>query len=79
MPDTRGVNSLSALQGEEGGVRWAPAAETESAPPYPNPLPPNGELGLVSVDLGAIVENWRLIRRRVGHGCEVAAAVKADG
>jgi alanine racemase len=41
-------------------------------------LPP-GANGFVSIDLDAVVENWRLLRRRVGPGCVVAAAVKADG
>jgi alanine racemase len=58
--------------------------DTNAAPDSPDPrlvipdLPP-GATGFVSVDLGALVENWRLLRRQVGPGCIVAAAVKADG
>lgn len=32
----------------------------------------------LTVDVGAIVANWRLIRDRVGPDCEAAAVVKAD-
>ncbi|NFV80157.1 alanine racemase [Magnetospirillum aberrantis] len=32
----------------------------------------------LTIDVGAVVANWRLIRDRVGPGCEAAAVVKAD-
>lgn len=32
----------------------------------------------LTVDVGAVVANWRLIRDKVGPGCEAAAVVKAD-
>ncbi|HLY55117.1 MAG TPA: alanine racemase, partial [Stellaceae bacterium] len=42
------------------------------------PAVPAGSGGYVTVDLAAIVENWRRIGRIVGPGCTVAAVVKAD-
>lgn len=33
----------------------------------------------LSVDLGAIVRNWRALDAHVSHGCETAAVVKGDG
>ncbi|MCA0202118.1 MAG: alanine racemase [Proteobacteria bacterium] len=32
----------------------------------------------LTVDLAAIVENWRLLKRQVGPACEMGAVVKAD-
>ncbi len=32
----------------------------------------------LTVDLAALVENWRLLKRQVGTGCEMGAVVKAD-
>jgi alanine racemase len=43
-----------------------------------NPEIPAAEAGgLLTVDLGAIVANWRLLRDR-SNGAEAAAVVKAD-
>lgn len=32
----------------------------------------------LTIDVGAVIANWRLIRDKVGPGCEAAAVVKAD-
>lgn len=46
----------------------------------PSPVPdiPPGATSVLMVDLAAIAGNWRLLRKRVGPACTVAAAVKAD-
>lgn len=33
---------------------------------------------LLSIDLAAVVENWRILKRQVGPTCEMGAVVKAD-
>jgi len=33
---------------------------------------------LLTVDLAAVVENWRLLKRRAAPGCDMGAVVKAD-
>jgi len=48
------------------------------AEPLPHAEIPPGVTGILTVDLGAIVANWRRLQRRVGAGCIVAATVKAD-
>jgi alanine racemase len=37
-----------------------------------------GVTAILTVDLDAVVANWRLLQQRVGPGCSVAATVKAD-
>jgi len=39
---------------------------------------PSGVTGLITVDLQALIENWRQLAFRVGPGCLTGAAVKAD-
>jgi alanine racemase len=39
---------------------------------------PAGATGILTIDLGAVVANWRRLQQRVGAGCTVAATVKAD-
>lgn len=39
---------------------------------------PAGVTAILTIDLDAIVANWRLLQQRVGAGCRVAATVKAD-
>src|SRR5580704_11984463 len=39
---------------------------------------PAGVTAILTIDLNAVVANWRLLQRRVGAGCSVAATVKAD-
>ncbi len=34
---------------------------------------------LLSIDLAAVAENWRILKRQVGPTCEMGAVVKADG
>ena len=51
--------------------------EAVAEPPALTDIPP-GTTGILTVDLGAIVANWRRLQRRVGAGCIVAATVKAD-
>ena len=58
----KSTNSSDALAG------WAP----------PTVEAPAGVTGLITVDLQAIVENWRQLAFRVGPGCTTGAAVKAD-
>jgi len=48
------------------------------AAPAPRTEIPPGVTGILTVDLGAVVANWRRLQRRVGPGCIVAATVKAD-
>jgi alanine racemase len=47
-----------------------------SEPPHSS-IPPSEAGGLLTIDLGAIVANWRLLRERSGSA-ETAAVVKAD-
>lgn len=48
-----------------------------SEPPRTPDIPAREAGGLLTIDLGAIVANWRLLRERSG-GAETAAVVKAD-
>lgn len=46
----------------------------------PRPPPaPDAAGGLLTIDLGAIADNWRLLRDRMGPGRTSAGVVKADG
>jgi alanine racemase len=54
--------------GDGGLAGWTPPAVEA----------PAGVTGLITVDLQAIVENWRQMAFRVGPGCMTGAAVKAD-
>jgi alanine racemase len=44
----------------------------------PVTLPPAGAAAWVTVDLAALVANWRAMTTHVGPGCTVAGVVKAD-
>lgn len=46
--------------------------------PPRTPAIPVGVTGILNVDLGALVANWRQLQHFVGAGCTVAATVKAD-
>ena len=39
---------------------------------------PSCATGVLTIDLGAVAANWRLLQGRVGAGCQVAATVKAN-
>ena len=58
----------------------SPDAPTGVAPGWMPPTveAPAGVTGLITVDLQAIVENWRQLAFRVGPNCLTGAAVKAD-
>lgn len=43
-----------------------------------NSRPDDRAGALLTVDLAAIAENWRLLKRRANAGCDVGAVVKAD-
>jgi len=43
------------------------------------PIPPDRAGAVLTVDLAAIVENWRLLSRKLKHNCDCGAVVKADG
>lgn len=50
------------------------AAQQPKAAPIPSAAPP----AALTVDLGAIAENYNLVRRTVGPSCVASAVVKAD-
>lgn len=43
------------------------------------PIPPDRAGAVLTVDLAAIVENWRLLAKKAKHGSDCGAVVKADG
>lgn len=49
------------------------------APAAPLQSSPEARAGaLLTIDLAALVENWRLLKRKVAPGCDMGAVVKAD-
>lgn len=42
------------------------------------PVPPDRAGAVLTIDLAALCENWRLLKRKLRQGCDCGAVVKAD-
>jgi alanine racemase len=52
---------------------------SRSSPPAPTKSRAEDRAGAVlTIDLAAIVENWRILKKKAAPGCDVGAVVKAD-